>query len=52
MKSPTLWLAALGFGFVTLTGAPTAAQAQVDEKNAPSIFDGTWKPPAVKTVAN
>ena len=37
MKQATLWLSALGFGFVTLTGAPNAAQAQVDEKQAAEI---------------
>lgn len=37
MKSPILWLAALGLGFVTFAGGPTAAQAQVDEKQAAEI---------------
>ena len=37
MNSPTLWFAALGVGFVALTGAPTAAQAQVDVKQATEI---------------
>jgi hypothetical protein len=37
MKSLALWLAALGFGFVVLASAPTAAQAQVDEKQAAEI---------------
>jgi hypothetical protein len=37
MNSPTLWLAALGLGFVALTSAPTAARAEVDDKQAAEI---------------
>jgi hypothetical protein len=37
MSSHTLRLAALGFGFVVLTGVPTPAQAQVDENQAAEI---------------
>jgi hypothetical protein len=37
MNSPIAWLTALGLAFVTLTGSPTAARAQVDEKQAAEI---------------
>lgn len=37
MKSPALWLRALGLGFVALIGVPTAAQTQLDEKQASEI---------------
>ena len=37
MNSPTLWLAALGFGFGALAGTPAVARAQVDEKQAAEI---------------
>src|SRR5262245_16442824 len=37
MNSLKLWLGALGFGFVALAGAPNAARAQVDDKQAAEI---------------
>jgi hypothetical protein len=37
MNSPTMWVAALGLGFVVLISAPTAARAQVDDKQASVI---------------